>query len=517
MQLIAPTPFKKAVDKIGAKSPIGSKLNSSEWRDVPVALRERAFFSSTVENIRFLQRGRDAITDYLSGARETTESGALALKVGSRAEFVKQLQEFAIAEGMGPLDPEDAGGLKDITSERRLGLIFDTQTRQAQDYGYWRQGMDADVLDEFPAQRFVRVEDVNEPREWHMQFEDQVYLKTDPIWETINADFGVPWGPWGWGCGHDVEDVDRGEAESLGLVKPGEVVAPDLKGFNDRLQSSTRGLDEEMIRWLKDAFGEQVEFRDGAVRWNPRVTLPPTIEPPPAIEPLPAKPETAATTFPKLDDLVQEYASATGLSQKQQIVQTARDRIAVPEASRGRVALTMDTTSKAIRATASGGNEIVSRYTAPSLLENVKVTVNKTAGRAFHRSGGIYLSTGADASTAAHEIMHAIELQNPEVKKAAAEFLLSRGAGEKPERLSKLTGIAYGSDEVALQDKWAERGGKLYCGKVYSWTEEPQKAADIRATEILTMGIERLHEDPVEFYMRDRDYYEFVVRTLRKL
>lgn len=256
MQFVKGTPFSEAVGKLGSKSIVGSRLSSSEWGDVPVGLRERAFFSSRIENARFLQRARDAIAEYLQGARDETT----ALKMGSRAEFVSVMREFALKEGMGPVSEEGAGGLTDITSERRLGLIFDVQTRQAGDYGYWRQGMDAGVLNEFPAQRFIRVQKVKQERDSHRRFENQVYLKTDPIWKLeINEDFGVPWGPWAWGCGHDVEDVDREEAEGLGLVKRGERVAPAVQDFNENLRASAKGLDGDLVAILR------AEFRGKAI------------------------------------------------------------------------------------------------------------------------------------------------------------------------------------------------------------------------------------------------------------
>lgn len=271
MQFVKPMPFDEAVQKLGERSPIGSELLSAEWQDVPVALRERAFFSSEVENVRFLQRAQDSIDAFLSGAREVLPDGQTVLSTGSRADFVVQMREFALGEGMGPLDESMAGGLRDITSERRLGLIFDTQTRMADDYGYWRQGMNADVLDEFPAQRFIRVQDVKQERESHHQFEGQVYLKTDPIWAaTINEDFHVPWGPWAWGCGHDVEDVDRDEAESLGLIKPGDQIEPDTRSFNENLQASASGLEPELLQKLQDEFGDQIEWGGNAdvLRWR---------------------------------------------------------------------------------------------------------------------------------------------------------------------------------------------------------------------------------------------------------
>lgn len=271
MQFVKPMPFREAVEKIGTKTPIGSAMMSAEWQDVPVALRERAFFSSQVESVRFLQRGRDAIADFLQGNKETTESGERALKTGSRAQFVETMREFALKEGMGPIDQAAAGGLRDITSERRLGLIFNTQTRQANDYGYWRQGMDPDVLNEFPAMRFIRVQEVKQERETHLRFENQVYLKTDPIWSTtINEVFKVPWGPWAWGCGHDVEDVDRDEAERLGLLTKGTVLQPDVQNFNENLRASTKGLDPDLVEKLKEEFGNQIAIEGEEMRWQPR-------------------------------------------------------------------------------------------------------------------------------------------------------------------------------------------------------------------------------------------------------
>lgn len=264
MQFVQPIPFTEAVDKLGRKELVGSKLDASEWADVPVALRERAFFSSTVESVRFLQRARDSIGDFLQENRETLPNGKVALKTGGRAAFVDQMKEFLASEGV----ERTSGGLKDITSQRRLELIFDVQTRQAQDYGYWKQGQDPDVLDAFPAQRFIRVIEVKEPRDWHVQFEGEVRLKSDlDFWRTVNKDFGVPWGPWGWGCGHDVEDVSREEAEALGLLQPGQAVQPVDKQLNDDLEASLQGLDAELVKFLQEAFGSRIRVAGDAVEW----------------------------------------------------------------------------------------------------------------------------------------------------------------------------------------------------------------------------------------------------------
>lgn len=303
MEFTRPLPYQEALRKIGDKSIVGSMLDSQAWGRLPVAIRERAFFSATVESVRFLQRSRDMLTDFMTGATETVIGPdghpRTALKVGSRADFVKQASEFAIKEGMGPLDPKDVGTLKDIRSQRRLELIFDIQTQQCYSYANWKEGMDPDTLNEFPAQRFIRVNVVIKERIIHKQNEGVVRLKTDlQFWLGMNSPqiggFGVPWGPWGFGSGMDVEDVDRDEAEDMGLVKPGEELQPVEKDLNEHLEASLRGLDPDILQIAKDTLGNLIEVDGDRIHWlgsNP--TPKPAPQPAPAPVPQPQTPPAA--------------------------------------------------------------------------------------------------------------------------------------------------------------------------------------------------------------------------------
>ena len=265
MIFVKPLPFDEAIQKLAGLTIAPSSFTSSEWADMPVELRDNAFFSSRIESARFLQRAKDALGDFLAGNRKTLPDGQTVLATGSRAAFVSQMQDFLESEGV----VRTSGDLRDITSEKRLGLIFDIKTRQAQDFGYWKQGMDPAVLNQFPAMRFIRVREVKAERELHIPFENQVYLKTDPIWWcVINKDFGVPWGPWGWGCGHDVEDVDREEAEKLHLVRPGEKLVAPKQFLNEHLQASVKTIDPDLVAKLEQEFGDQIAIENDMMRWR---------------------------------------------------------------------------------------------------------------------------------------------------------------------------------------------------------------------------------------------------------
>ncbi len=187
------------------------------------------------------------------------------------------------------------------------------------------------------------------------------------------------------------------------------------------------------------------------------------------------------------------------------VLERAREAVSIPAAERGAVTITTRN-AKPLAAYVKKGGDLAARYTAKALLPSVGVK-SLRGRRAFHRDGTIHVNTSTPLSTVAHEITHATEQQSPTVLQAARDFLLRRGGGQPTISLRRATGLGYRADERAWEDEWVARGGNLYAGKDYG----------PRATEILTMGIERLHADPVAFRRDDPDYFEFVVKTLQQL
>uniref|UniRef100_UPI0032B16530 hypothetical protein n=1 Tax=uncultured Limnobacter sp. TaxID=199681 RepID=UPI0032B16530 len=186
--LIKPEKFMEAIRKLGRKKAIAKKLSSKQWAAMPTQIRDRAYFTANVESMKFLNRSQKMMKDYLSGAREmvTTPDGrrVSALKKTSRADFVYEMQKLAKETGLGDVLPpgEDMSRdmitrTKDIASESRLNLIFDTQTQQAQAYGYYKQGQDPAILDAYPCQRFIRAEQRKEPRRLHERNKNKVKRK----------------------------------------------------------------------------------------------------------------------------------------------------------------------------------------------------------------------------------------------------------------------------------------------------------------------------------------------------
>lgn len=266
-----PMPFEEAISFLLGKEQLPAEWDSAMWRNQEADFQTKAFFSSRVENARFLDRSQTLLFDYLAKVRETiTKSDGTqttALSVSDRSHFVKLMREFMIAEGMAKASEFKDVNQKDVTDIRslaRLNLIFDTNVRQAYGYGQWKQGMTPAVLQAFPAARLIRVRGVMIPRLRHDANMGEVALKTDTAWWAgyINAreigGFEVPWGPYGFNSGVSQEDVSREEAERLGLPVPPSPPEDESK-ITDSTQASTKQMDpvlkekllEELRAWRK--------------------------------------------------------------------------------------------------------------------------------------------------------------------------------------------------------------------------------------------------------------------------
>lgn len=143
-----------------------------------------------------------------------------------------------------------------------------------------------------------------------------------------------------------------------------------------------------------------------------------------------------------------------------------------------------------------------------------RYVVMRAGERAYHRgetdtsSSAIYLSDNDSTATVIHEWGHAIEYQNPSIGRAARAFLERRVGGEPAQKLNDVVSHGgYRDDERGRSDRFVEAFGKdraWYVGKDYGG----------RATEIMSMGMEQLYNDPAGFAKADPEFFEFVIGVL---
>lgn len=275
--IISKGTLSEVAQNLSEKTPIGSVLRSKQWQEMPAQLRESAFFSAGVESVRALQEAQSGLEKILTGVRNPTHGG---LEM-NRAKWIEQVQATANQLGLRTTDPNKRGGMQDFGSERRLAEIYRQQISSAQNKAYWESGQDPDLLYDWPAQELVRVRSVRVPRDWPAIWsaaggtlrdgKRMIALKTDPIWVKISR-FGRPWPPFDYGSGMGLDEIDRDEAEELGLIKPGEVLEPIIDKHKEELAASVKGLKPEFQEALQTFFGpDQIEISAGTAKWR---TLP---------------------------------------------------------------------------------------------------------------------------------------------------------------------------------------------------------------------------------------------------
>ena len=276
--LTKPTTFKEALGKIKSLKPLAIALASDQWSAMPEEIRESAFFSANVESADFLSRMKGMIEKALSKTKENTPRGK-ALAVSSKSAFVDIMQPWAIRNGIADELPKGSprgkrGAItenQDLGSRRRLELIYDTQIKKAYGFGSMNLATDPRISDAWPAWRFVRGGSVKEPRPDHKRHEGAVRLKSDTkFWRDRNdprfGGFGVPYGPWGFNSQMDVVEVPRSEAVKRGLIKEKESISVKGPKFNEQTKASIRSMDPEVLKKLKNVFGDRVKISDGEIK-----------------------------------------------------------------------------------------------------------------------------------------------------------------------------------------------------------------------------------------------------------
>ena len=253
----------RAVDRHLGRESLPTGLSSYDIAKIPAAIRDRSFFASRVESARVVNLLRGLIDEAVNPA-----SGA---PVMSRASFIA---EARIRLGAAP---GDSGDLTDITSSRRLGLIYDMQIEEIAAYVRWKNWGSANRLLTYPCQELVRVRDSAVPRDWEErwaseggEFPDRrmIARKTDPIWRNISR-FGRDWPPFDFNSGMGLREISRAEAERIGAIRKGERLTPvSDPGFNAGLSASVHDFSPEALHELLATFDGRARIEGERIIWE---------------------------------------------------------------------------------------------------------------------------------------------------------------------------------------------------------------------------------------------------------
>jgi hypothetical protein len=131
--------------------------------------------------------------------------------------------------------------------------------------------------------------------------------------------------------------------------------------------------------------------------------------------------------------------------------------------------------------------------------------------RAYHNTAsGIHLVKWTTAGTMVHEFGHWLDDHLPGALAATQAFLKYRVGNEPTESMADVSrrvyghSSGYGADEMGRKDHFDRAFPQVeayYTGKDYG----------SRATEVLSMGLEKLYNDPVHFAQKDPEFFKFIL------
>ena len=144
----------------------------------------------------------------------------------------------------------------------------------------------------------------------------------------------------------------------------------------------------------------------------------------------------------------------------------------------------------------------ISKFINKDKLVIKQIGIDLTKGREKAARGTIWINNKTPDHMIGHEYGHLLEDSNNDVHKKVYQFLQDRTKGESEIQLNKLLpDHGYGSEEYVKKDKFIEPYmGKSYTGKTN--------------TEILSMGLQMIMEDPYRLAIQDPEYFDLIIGIL---
>jgi hypothetical protein len=219
-------------------------LSSGELAELAKRLWEQCFFSARTTNAEYAAALKELVDRYIAGGYNSDFD---KLKLEAQALLRKHGYTPEGGFGDGKVPAAEEGSLQDLSSEKRLRLIFDTNRQLAAGLAQKEGGLTKVALSAFPAWELLRVEHRRVPRGsvkngspgWEKRWVQvggslvgdyrMIALKTSDIWEKIGSRayfddaLDVDHPPFAFNSGFGWRAVDR--AEAIALLGEGPVLA----------------------------------------------------------------------------------------------------------------------------------------------------------------------------------------------------------------------------------------------------------------------------------------------------
>lgn len=240
MKISATDPLFLAVKLAQERGLLPTALSSAELQEMTLRMKERVFFAARWTNLQALDQVKRLVERHVQGEGRDNDLAKL------RIEARKILANTGYTpEGGFPGDaelgipPATAGSLRDLSSQKRLDLIFETQAALARGLGMKVRNLQR--VQQFPAIELIRLKHARQPdweRDWLARWQTagdnvewqgalkqpMMALQTSPIWAALGSSalfpdaLNVDYPPFAFNSGMGWRFVGFRESEALGLT-----------------------------------------------------------------------------------------------------------------------------------------------------------------------------------------------------------------------------------------------------------------------------------------------------------
>lgn len=287
MNLILPDPYgNTATDAFRFARERGllpTGFGTAELAELEAALKERAVFSARTTNAVYLDALKQRIERFIADGYEG-DAGKLRVELKELLSLLGYDPEtgFAGDAALG-VPPARAGSLQDLSSDKRINLILDTQLELMAGKGQEQRGLSAEALELYPAWELVRIKAARVPRDWFKRFKQAggrvledadgrkrlVAHKLDEVWSVLGDQaifrdaLGVSHPPFAFGSGMAWQAIDADEWAALKGTTPAKQVPDNVIAFPSA-QISTSGLSKTTVEKLAETLNN-AELKNGTL------------------------------------------------------------------------------------------------------------------------------------------------------------------------------------------------------------------------------------------------------------
>lgn len=293
MAFDSPIPFDDALDELEAKELLPTALSSKGIREQWSAdLRQRAIFSARTTKAGILQGYKDQVKDLLDGKVDIATARAKMQDMYDSLGYSPK-SGFAASEEDDMIPPAEPGSLRDLSSNKRVDLVLQTNLRQVANFAFKEKGQTDQALFNYPCWELVRIyprlvprgeklvkgEIVEDPGEdWPSRWESvggefydgrMIARKDDDIWSELGdsgnfddaLDTDIP--PFAFNSGYGWREVPRQECIDLGVIDDDTDIQGSSSEMNEGVEAAAK-FDPEFLKALRD--GLDVQIKDGIAK-----------------------------------------------------------------------------------------------------------------------------------------------------------------------------------------------------------------------------------------------------------